>query len=66
MAWKEFSEDQEDGEDDRLNQVYENRRFNNLQIRQQDNIGNQPQQIPGPQPILRLPPAFQDHYLTKI
>uniref|UniRef100_A0A915IML3 Uncharacterized protein n=1 Tax=Romanomermis culicivorax TaxID=13658 RepID=A0A915IML3_ROMCU len=58
-AWKEFSEDQEDGEDDWLNRVYENRRFNNLQIRQQDNIGNQLHQIPQPQPIPPLPPAFQ-------
>uniref|UniRef100_A0A915JBV7 Uncharacterized protein n=1 Tax=Romanomermis culicivorax TaxID=13658 RepID=A0A915JBV7_ROMCU len=39
-AWKEFSEDQEDGDDDRLNPVYENRRFNNLQIPHQDNIGH--------------------------
>uniref|UniRef100_A0A915JNK2 Uncharacterized protein n=1 Tax=Romanomermis culicivorax TaxID=13658 RepID=A0A915JNK2_ROMCU len=58
-AWKEFSEDQEDSKDDRLNPVYENKRFNNLQIRQQDNIGNQPQQILRPQPIFPPPPAFQ-------
>uniref|UniRef100_A0A915I305 Uncharacterized protein n=1 Tax=Romanomermis culicivorax TaxID=13658 RepID=A0A915I305_ROMCU len=58
-AWKEFSKDQEDGEDDRLNRVYENRRFNNLQIRHQDNIVNQQQQIPRPQPIPPPPPAFQ-------
>uniref|UniRef100_A0A915JS78 Uncharacterized protein n=1 Tax=Romanomermis culicivorax TaxID=13658 RepID=A0A915JS78_ROMCU len=60
-AWKEFSEDQEDGEDDGLNRVYENRRFNNLQIGQQDNIGNQPHQNPRPQrqPIFPPPPAFQ-------
>uniref|UniRef100_A0A915JR35 Uncharacterized protein n=1 Tax=Romanomermis culicivorax TaxID=13658 RepID=A0A915JR35_ROMCU len=37
-ALKEFSDDQEDGKDDQLNRVYENRRFNNLQIHQQDNI----------------------------
>uniref|UniRef100_A0A915IQB5 Uncharacterized protein n=1 Tax=Romanomermis culicivorax TaxID=13658 RepID=A0A915IQB5_ROMCU len=28
-------------------------------IGQQDNIGNQPQQIPQPQPIFPPPPAFQ-------
>uniref|UniRef100_A0A915JI98 Integrase catalytic domain-containing protein n=1 Tax=Romanomermis culicivorax TaxID=13658 RepID=A0A915JI98_ROMCU len=37
-AWKEFSEDQEDSEDDWLNRVYENRRFNNIWIWHQDNI----------------------------
>uniref|UniRef100_A0A915J8G5 Uncharacterized protein n=1 Tax=Romanomermis culicivorax TaxID=13658 RepID=A0A915J8G5_ROMCU len=58
-AWKEFSEDQEDGDNDQLNRIYENRKFNNLQIRQQDNIANQPQQIPRPQPIFPRPPAFQ-------
>uniref|UniRef100_A0A915KIE1 Uncharacterized protein n=1 Tax=Romanomermis culicivorax TaxID=13658 RepID=A0A915KIE1_ROMCU len=58
-AWKEFSEDKEDGEDDQLNRVYENKKFNNLQIRQQDSFGNQPQQIPQPQPIPLPPPACQ-------
>uniref|UniRef100_A0A915HWI9 Uncharacterized protein n=1 Tax=Romanomermis culicivorax TaxID=13658 RepID=A0A915HWI9_ROMCU len=49
MAWKEFSEDQEDSKDDQLNRVYEKRRFNNQQICHQDNNYNQLQQIPGPQ-----------------
>uniref|UniRef100_A0A915LCV4 Uncharacterized protein n=1 Tax=Romanomermis culicivorax TaxID=13658 RepID=A0A915LCV4_ROMCU len=49
MAWKEFSEDQEDSKDDQLNRVYEKRRFNNQQICHQDNNYNQLQLIPGPQ-----------------
>uniref|UniRef100_A0A915IIF1 Uncharacterized protein n=1 Tax=Romanomermis culicivorax TaxID=13658 RepID=A0A915IIF1_ROMCU len=48
-VWKEFSQDQEDGKDNWLNQVYENRRFNNQQIHHQDNNYNQQQQNPQPQ-----------------
>uniref|UniRef100_A0A915IMS0 Uncharacterized protein n=1 Tax=Romanomermis culicivorax TaxID=13658 RepID=A0A915IMS0_ROMCU len=44
-VWKEFSEDQENGEDDRLNG--------------QDSSISQQQQIPPPQQIVPPPPAFQ-------
>uniref|UniRef100_A0A915HDD5 Uncharacterized protein n=1 Tax=Romanomermis culicivorax TaxID=13658 RepID=A0A915HDD5_ROMCU len=44
-AWKEFSEDQEDNEEDCFNRVYENRRINNQQIGQQDQNYNQQQKI---------------------